>query len=111
MSEKLFYGFCISLVALVVGAVIFCAIDESLGTTQTYRENFTVTDTYIKRIPCGKTIITKYYLTVKTETGTKDISVTHDLYKKVEVNNDIEITITVTGTKLTKKTIVKYSSG
>ena len=94
--------------ALIMGLIIFSAADEGLGTTQTYRENLTVTDVYTKHILCGKTPITKYYITVKTETGTEDISVTRDLYKKVEVNNDIEVIKTVTETKITQQTVINY---
>lgn len=108
MLEKLFFGLCTGLVALVIGILIFSAVDEGLGTTQTYHENLTVTDVYDRHILCGRTSITKYYITVKTETGTEDISVTHDLYKKVEVNNDIEVIKTITKTKITKQTVVKY---
>lgn len=108
MSDKWFYGICTSIIVLIIGIVIFCGIDQGLGTTQTYRENLTVTDVYTKHVLCGKTPITKYYITVKTETGTEDISVTRDLYKMVEVNNDIEVTKTITKTKITKETLVKY---
>ena len=108
MSDKFFYGFCWTLIALIVGIVIFSAVDEGMGETQSYRENLTVTDVYDKHVMCGKTPITKYYITVKTETGTEDISVTRDLYKAVEVNNDIEVIKTITKTKITKQTVIKY---
>jgi hypothetical protein len=99
----------VGVLVLIMGLLIFSIADEDLGTKQTYRENLTVTDVYDKHVMCGKTIITKYYITVKTETGTEDISVSHDIYKKVEVNNDIEVTITITETKITKQTIIDYS--
>lgn len=99
----------IGVIALIAGLLIFCIADEDLGTKQTYCENLTVTDVYDKHELCGKVMITKYYITVKTETGTEDISVTHDLYKKVEVNNDIEVIKTITETKFTKRTVIDYS--
>lgn len=98
----------VGILALIVGLLIFSMADEELGTKQTYRENLTVTDVYDEHVLCGKTMITKYYITVKTETGTEDISVSHDIYKKVEVNNDIEVIKTITETKITKQTHIKY---
>lgn len=98
----------VGVLALIMGLLIFCIADEDLGTKQTYRENLTVTDVYDKHVLCGKTIITEYYITVKTETGTEDISVSHDIYKKVEVNNDIEVIKTITETKFTKRTVINY---
>lgn len=103
-TGKIFVG----VIVLIMGLLIFSIADEDLGTKQTYRENLTVTDVYDKHVLCGKTIITKYYITVKTETGTEDISVSHDIYKKVEVNNDIEVIKTITETKFTKQTVINY---
>ena len=98
----------IGAIALVCALLIFAAADEELGTKSTYPEKVTVTDTYTKRVMDGKILVTKYYITIATKTGKEDISVTHNFYDKVEVNNEIEVIKTVIETKFTHDTIIKY---
>lgn len=108
MFEKIMNSFIIGAVALVLGLLIFATADRELGEQSTYTEKVTVTDTYKKFIKSGNATIRKYYITIETETGKEDISVTHDFYDKVEVNNEIEVTKTVIETKFTHNTVIKY---
>lgn len=108
MFEDVMTKIIIGAFALVCALFIFVAADEGLGIKSTYPEKVTVTDTYTKHVRSGKTTITKYYITIETETGEEDISVTHSFYDKVEVNNEIEVTKTIIETKFTHDTVIKY---
>jgi hypothetical protein len=108
MFEKIMTGFTIGVIILVFALLIFATADKELGEKNTYLEKVTVTDTYKKFVKSGNATITKYYITIATETGTEDISVTHDFYNKVEVNNEIEVTKTIIETKFTHDTVIKY---
>lgn len=108
MFEDVMTKITIGAIALVMGLVIFAAADKELGEQSTYPERVTVTDTYKRHVKSGNATITKYYITIETETGKEDISVTHDFYDKVEVNNEIEVTKTIIETKFTHDTVIKY---
>ena len=108
MFEDVMTKITIGVLALICGLLIFATADEVLGEQSTYPEKVTVTDTYTRHVMCGKTPITKYYITIETETGKEDISVTHIFYNKVEVNNEIEVTKTIIETKFTHDTVIKY---
>lgn len=107
--DNVFYGACIAAMILIFGLVTLAIADNSLGEKTTYSDKATVTDTYTKMVKSGNATITKYYITVQTETGTEDICVTHDLYDKVEKNNEVDVVKTITKTKFTKDTVVSYS--
>lgn len=107
--EKFFYGSLMAIIILILGLVIFSIADIGLGEKTSYPDKATVTDTHTQMIRSGNTIITKYYITVQTETGTEEICVTHDLYDKVEKNNEVDVVKTITKTKFTKDTVVSYS--
>jgi len=108
MSEDVISRITIGAMALVMGLIIFAAADKGMGTHTTYPEKVTVVDTYKRHVKSGKTTITKYYITVETETGAEDIKVSHDFYSKVEINDEIDITKTITETKFTHNTITEY---
>lgn len=108
MFEDIMTKITIGILALVFGLIIFAAADKELGEQNTYIEKVTVTDTYKKFVKSGNATIRKYYITIETETGKEDISVTHDFYDKVEVNNEIEVTKTVIETKFTHDTVITY---
>lgn len=108
MFEDIMTKITIGAIVLVMGLVIFAAADKELGEQSTYSEKVTVTDTYKRHVKSGNATITKYYITIETETGKEDISVTHDFYDKVEVNNEIEVTKTIIETKFTHDTVIKY---
>ena len=108
MFGKIMNGFIIGAVALIMALIIFSVADESYGTKTTYPERVTVTDTRVSHIKTKYSMITKYYITVKTETGTEEIQVAHDFYNKVEKNDEIEVIKTIIETKFTHDTVIKY---
>lgn len=108
MFEEWAYRVMIGFLALIFGLIIFAIADKEMGTQSIYPEKVTVTDTYKKFIKSGNATIRKYYITVETETGAEDIKVSHDFYNKVEINDEIDITKTITETKFTHNTITEY---
>ena len=107
--DNVFEGSCIAALVLIFGLIIFAIADDGLGEKTIYPDKVTVTDTYTKMVKSGNATITKYYITIQTETGIEEICVTHDLYNKVEKNNEVDVVKTITKTKFTKDTVVSYS--
>ena len=105
MGDKIFAAIAIFLV-LVFG---FCMLDDGLGEKTKHQEMLTVTDTYNRHIMSGKVMIIKHYVTVQTETGEEEISVSANVYDKVEKNDEISVTVTITETKWTHQTTIDYS--
>ena len=107
--DHVFYGSCMAAIVLILGLIIFTIADDGLGEKTSYPDKATVTDTHTQMVKSGNATITKYYITVQTETGIEEICVTHDLYDKVEKNNEVDVVKTITKTKFTKDTVVSYS--
>ena len=95
-------------IILIIGVFGFFSLDEELGTSETTIENVTVSDTYVRHIKTKYTIVSKYYIVIETETGTKELSVQHSDYDKIEPKNEIRVEKTVTQTKWTHDTVIKY---
>ena len=103
------YWIQIGIVVLILGAVLFNCLDAGLGTTEISTENVVVTETYHRTVKSGNAAIQKYYIIVKTENGKETLSVTHDFYNKVNINDEIEVEKTITQTKWTDETVINYS--
>ena len=105
MSEKVLTAILI----LGILAAGFFGLDEGLGETTKHQEMLTVTDTYNRHIMSGKVMVIKHYVIVQTETGEEEISVNANVYDKVEKNDEISVTVTITETKWTHQTVISYS--
>lgn len=97
---------CIILVISVLG---FFGFDEELGTKKTNYETATVIDTNTKSVRTANTTVRKFYIAVQMKSGeTETFTVTHDDFDKIEPKNEITVKKTVTETKWTHQTMIKY---
>lgn len=92
-----------------IGLFSFFALDSMLGKSECTTVNVTVTDKYRRFVYSGKTIIIKHYVVVDTEDGEQTFTINVNLYNDIEINNEIEVTKTVTHTKWTDNTLINYS--
>lgn len=93
----------------LIGLLSFFALDSILGESEYTTVNVTVTDKYRNCVRSGKTNIIKYYIVVDTEDGEQTFTVNVNLYNDIEINNEVEVTKTVTHTKWTDNTLINYS--
>lgn len=93
----------------LIGLLLFFTLDSALGESERATEYVTITDKYTRCVRSGKTNIRKYYVVVDTEDGEQTFTINVNLYNDIEINNEIEVTKTVTHTKWTDNTLINYS--
>jgi len=93
----------------LIGLLSFFTLDFMFGESKYATVYVTVTDKYTRCVRSGKTNIRKYYVVIDTEDGEQTFTINVNLYNDIEINNEIEVTKTVTHTKWTDKTLINYS--